>query len=181
MPGALGFYHGLTGARSQGADAVHAGFATHYVSRARLPELSAALARDGVAVLAEFAKKLPQFSLAGERETIDRCFGAGSVKEIVRRLERGRNGMGWSGACGVARHVAFRAVLVPRESPARCGPHSCGNALQGEIRLTRTLSYHHEFLEGVRAMVLDKDRQPKWDPARIEDVDEAAVPVLFGE
>ncbi len=180
MPGALGFYHGLTGARSQGADAVHAGFATHYVSRARLPELSAALARDGVAVLAEFAKKLPQFSLAGERETIDRCFGAGSVKEIVRRLEREETE--WAGqALAALRGMSPSALFWSLENLRRGAARTLRQCLEGEIRLTRTLIYHHEFLEGVRAMVLDKDRQPKWDPARIEDVDEAAIPVLFGE
>src|SRR6185312_14916116 len=64
LPGQLGTYLGLTGVRMQGADAVHAGLATHFVRRADLPALSAALAREGAAALAQFAAPLPAFSLA---------------------------------------------------------------------------------------------------------------------
>ena len=60
----------------QGADAVHAGFATHFTPRADLPALSAALAEDGVAALAAYAAPLPAFSLAPQRAAIDRCFAA---------------------------------------------------------------------------------------------------------
>src|SRR6185312_7096139 len=133
-----------------------------------------------VAVLAEFAKKLPQFSLAGERETIDRCFGAGSVKGIVRRLEREETD--WAGqALAALRGMSPSALFWSLENLRRGAARTLRQCLEGEIRLTRTLIYHHEFLEGVRAMVLDKDRQPKWDPARIEDVDEAVISVLFEE
>ena len=71
----------------QGADAVHAGLATHFVPRADLPALSRALAEDGPAALGAHAAPLPAFSLAAQRAAIDHCFGADSVAEIVRRLE----------------------------------------------------------------------------------------------
>src|SRR5580658_2802668 len=63
LPGQLGIYLGLTGLRTTGADAVHAGFATHYTTRANLPALSAALAEIGVAALARFPEPLPPWPL----------------------------------------------------------------------------------------------------------------------
>src|SRR5271168_140255 len=79
LPGQLGVYLGLTGLRTTGADAVHAGFATHFVSRARLPALSAALAEIGVAALARFAEPLPPYSLEEHLAAIDHCFSADTV------------------------------------------------------------------------------------------------------
>ena len=49
-----------------------------------------------------------------------------------------------------------------------------------ELALTSTTMRHHDFAEGVRAMVVDKDRKPRWQPARIEDVDPAAIAAMFG-
>ena len=95
LPGALGMFLGLTGTRMTGADAVHAGFATHFVPRAGLAALKADLARDGTAALGVHAGALPAFSLAERRAAIDRCFSAGSVREIVTRLrDEGRLGRG---------------------------------------------------------------------------------------
>jgi enoyl-CoA hydratase len=51
--------------------------------------------------------------------------------------------------------------------------------LDAELRATRTITPYREFIEGVRAMVVDKDRQPKWQPSRIEEVDPAEVEALL--
>src|SRR3978361_817612 len=87
LPGELGTYLGLTGLRVTGPDAVHAGLATHFTPRTRLGDLSAALARDGIAALAAFNETLPPFSLAGPRSAIDHCFSAATVTEILQCLE----------------------------------------------------------------------------------------------
>ena len=87
LPGELGTYLGLTGLRVNGADAVHAGFATHYTPRVRMAELSAALARDGVTALAEYDETLPPFSLGADRPAVDHCFSADTILDIVRRLQ----------------------------------------------------------------------------------------------
>src|ERR1700722_12922245 len=86
LPGQLGVYLGLTGLRTTGANAVHAGFATHFVSRARLPALSAALAEIGVAALARYAEPLPPYANAPHLAAIDRCFAADTIGEIAARL-----------------------------------------------------------------------------------------------
>ncbi|HEY4043203.1 MAG TPA: enoyl-CoA hydratase/isomerase family protein [Rhodopila sp.] len=178
LPGELGVYLGLTGLRVTGADAVHAGLATHYTPRARLPELSAALARDGVAALAAFGETLPRFSLAEHRIAIDHCFSASTVSEIVHRLES--NGAEWAKAAVQALRKASPSALHWTLQALRRGRDlTLSRALEAEFALTRTTMAHPDFAEGVRAMVVDKDRAPAWQPAHIEEVDPVRIEALF--
>jgi enoyl-CoA hydratase/carnithine racemase len=178
LPGSLGIYLGLTGTRVQGADAVHAGFATHFVPRAQLPALAAALAVDGTAALGPHAAALPPFALAPHRAAIDRCFSADSVPGIVARLEA--DGGDWAQQTlatlrGMSPSSLFWSFEIIRRGAASTLPQ----ALEAELVLTRTVTQHPDFHEGVRAMVVDKDRQPKWQPARIEDVKPEEILSLF--
>ncbi len=178
LPGELGLYLGLTGLRVTGADAVHAGLATHFTPRARLAALSEALARDGVAALAIFNETLPAFSLADHRAAIDRCFAAATVTEIVHRLEA--VDAEWSQAALKAlRRVSPSALHVTLRALRRGRELTLKQALDAEFELTRTTMAQPDFAEGVRAMVVDKDRKPAWRPDRIEDVDPAAIEGLF--
>jgi len=179
LPGKLGMYLGLTGLRIKGSDAVHAGFGTHYVPRADLPALNAALAEQGAAALAQFAQPLPAFSLAEHRESIDYCFGADTVLEMVARLEK--DGSTWAQAALKAlRGVSPTALCFTLEALNRGADLPLAKALDAEFALTKTTMAYPDFAEGVRAMVVDKDRTPKWQPARLEDVDPAVVAAMFG-
>ncbi|HET8995538.1 MAG TPA: enoyl-CoA hydratase/isomerase family protein [Acetobacteraceae bacterium] len=178
LPGRIGIYLGLTGARVRGADAVHAGFATHYTPRERLPALSQALAQDGATALALFAAPLPAFSLAGQRDAIDRCFGVDSVPEIVHRLEA--DGSEWAQqALGQLRGVSPAALCFTLEALRRGADLTLPQALDAEFLLTRTTMAYPDFAEGVRAMVVDKDRKPRWQPERIEQVDPRVIAAMF--
>ncbi len=170
LPGFLGTYLALTGARMQGADAVHAGLATHFVPRAGLAALAAALVRDGVAVLAEHAVPLPPFSLAPHRALIDHAFGAPSMAEILARLERDGGEFARETAATLRKmspSALVWSLRLLRDGARRTLPE----CLDAELRATRTVTAGHEFLEGVRAMVVDKDRTPQWEPGRVEEVD----------
>lgn len=178
LPGFLGTYLALTGARMQGADAVHAGFATHFVPRAELAGVSAALAHDGVTVLAEYARPLPPFSLREQRGLIDAAFGADTVPEIMHRLARDGGEFARETAAtlrGMSPGSLVWSLRLLRLGAGRSLP-AC---LDAELRATRTVTAGHEFIEGVRAMVVDKDRKPDWQPARIEDVDRAAAEAML--
>jgi enoyl-CoA hydratase len=178
LPGALGMYMGLTGARLHGADAVHAGLATHFVPSERLGELGEAIVKDGVAVIAEFAAPLPAFSLVAAREVIDTAFSAGSLAEIVARLEQDGSEFAQATLAELrahspsALHWSFRII---QEGAAR----NLEQALAAELALVRHVAMSAEFLEGVRAMLVDKNRMPKWRPTRIEDVDPATIGAFF--
>src|ERR1700761_3211852 len=178
LPGEFGAYLGLTGLRVTGADAVHAGLATHFTSRARIPELSAALARDGVAALAEFNEPLPVFSLADDQSAINHCFSAATVTQLVQRLEAVQ--ASWADAALQAlRRVSPTALHFTLRALRRGRDLTLTQALDAEFALTRTTMAYPDFAEGVRAMVVDKDRKPAWNPARIEDVEPAAIDALF--
>lgn len=178
LPGQLGTYLGLTGLRVSGADAVHAGFGTHFVPRARLPALSAALAEIGATALARFAEPLPAFGLAEHVAAIDACFTADSVAEIVRRLQA--DGGPWTAPVLKALRTVSPTALAFTLEALRRGAHlSLPDALEAEFALTQTTMAYPDFAEGVRAMVVDKDRQPKWSPPRIEAVDPTVVQRMF--
>ncbi|HEY0182917.1 MAG TPA: enoyl-CoA hydratase/isomerase family protein [Rhodopila sp.] len=178
LPGELGTYLGLTGLRVSGANAVHAGFATHFTPRARLADLSAALAEDGIAALAAFDETLPASSLAGYRAAIDHCFAADTVGEIVSRLEATSDE--WAvEALKALRTVSPSALHWTLRALRRGRDLTLQQALDAELALTRTTMAHPDFAEGVRAMVVDKDRRPVWQPAKLEDVDPATIDALF--
>ncbi|HEY0266487.1 MAG TPA: enoyl-CoA hydratase/isomerase family protein [Rhizomicrobium sp.] len=176
LPGRIGMYLGLTGARLVGADAVHAGIATHFVPRDALPELRADLALDGVAAVAAHARKLPVFTLAPHRPSIDRCFGQDSVAGIRAAL-----------AAEASPWAADTLAVLDRMSPSslrwshaliRAGERrELAASLAAELALTRTVTRHPDFAEGVRAMVVDKDRAPNWAP----EIDDATLAAMLGD
>ena len=178
LPGALGMYLALTGTRLAGADAVHAGLATHFVPKAALTALRAELPREGVARVAVHASSLPPFSLSPHRAAIDHCFGAASVFEIMTRLEA--DGSDWARATlATLRGMSPSSVLWSFEIVRRGAARSLRDCLAMELSLTRHVTAHPDFAEGVRAMVVDKDRKPRWTPARIEDVSSNAITAMF--
>jgi enoyl-CoA hydratase len=178
LPGMLGTYLGLTGARVQGADAVHAGFATQFTPRVDLPALSEALAHDGIAALARYAAPLPPFSLQDARAGIDAIFAADRVSEILRRLEA--DGGDWARQTIEALRSVSPSALSWTLRILREGAHrTLEQCLEAEFALTRNTMRHNDFIEGVRAMLVDKDRNPRWQPALIEEVCEADIAAMF--
>jgi enoyl-CoA hydratase/carnithine racemase len=178
LPGCLGTYLALTGARLAGADAVHAGLATHFVPRAALPALRAALQADGVASVAVHAAALPPFSLAPHRAAIDRCFGAPNVPGILARLEEERTD--WArDTLATLRSMSPSSVLWSFAAVRRGAGLSLRAALKAELALTRRVTRHPDFAEGVRAVLVDKDRRPRWTPAHIEDVAPEAIAAML--
>jgi len=178
MPGQIGMYLGLTGLRIFGADAVHCGFGTHFTKREDLPALSAALAKEGPSALARFNRTLPEYSLAPHLADIDHCFSADTVLEMVKRLEK--LDADWAKAALKAmRSVSPSAMVWTVEALRRGANMTLPKALDFEFLLTRTTMAHPDFVEGVRSLVVDKDRNPKWNPPRLEDVDPNLLSQIF--
>ena len=178
LPGELGAYLGLTGARVRGADSVRAGFATHYVPRAHIAALNAALAADGAGALGAFAETLPAGTLAGEREAIDRVFAGDSVPAIVARLNA--EGTDWAAATLKLLNGVSPAACVWSLRALRAATNlNLAEALAVELRMTRVITKHPDFIEGVRAALVDRDRNPKWTPASLDQVDPAVIDRVF--
>lgn len=179
LRGAFGTWMALTGARVGGADAAYLGLATHFTTRDRIATLADELAEDGPAVLADAAVPPPTGTLAPLADPINRCFGAASVAEIIERLEA--EATDWSReTLATLRGLSPSSILwtfrIVRDGAQRTLPQ----CLAAELALTRHATRHPDFHEGVRAMVVDKDRTPRWSPARIEDVDDDAIAAMFG-
>ena len=177
LRGAVGIWMALTGARLGGADAAWAGVATHYVPRARLAGLADEIAEDGIAVLASAAEP-PATALSGQLAAINRCFDGESVAAILRRLDA--EGTDWAREQLATLHrMSPSSLLWTFESIRRGAALTLPDCLAMELALTRSVTQHADFREGVRAMVVDKDRAPRWSPSRVEDVDLASIAALF--
>ncbi len=187
LPGEIGTYMALTGARLKAADCLYAGFATHYVPSARMPEVPGALVEarwsgdphDVVdAVLRRFAAEPGPAPLADEREAIDRCFSHDSLEAIVAALEA--EGGDWAGqTLETLRGRSPTSLKVSLRALREGAKLSFDEAMTMEYRVSQALTAAHDFYEGVRAVVVDKDQAPQWDPPRVEAVDEAAVVACF--
>ena len=184
LPGKLGLFLGLTGARLKAADCLYAGVATHYVESARLEDLVAALADARLeaasveAVIADFAGDPGPAPLAEQREAIDRCFAAESVEAILEALRA--EASPWADklvglmekASPTALKLAFRQIHEGAEL-------DFATAMTLEYRLSQACMYGHDFPEGVRALIIDKDNAPKWLPATLEEVEAEAIEACF--
>ena len=168
LRGASGMYMALTGARVTGADAVHIGLATHFTTRERMATLADELAEDGMAALSGTTLPAPEGTLDRAGDGL-RCFEAGSVAQILERLTT--LGTPWAEqAVAAMRAASPSAVLWSFELIRQGAGQELEACLQTELALARRCIRHPDLVEGVRAAVIDKDRAPRWSPARIEDV-----------
>ena len=193
-PGHIGRYLGLTGVRLRAADALHCGFATHFAPHGRITELVETLGRvawqtgrkcDRIdEVLAGFAENPGPAPLSALQGAIDRCFAGGNVEGILNSL---------------AAEVAARGVHADWAAETRAGlltksptslkitlrqltigrDYDLEAALVLEYRLTQHVMTAHDFYEGVRAMLIDKDQVPKWQPVTLAEVSDRMIDAYF--
>ncbi|MFF2141485.1 enoyl-CoA hydratase/isomerase family protein [Kitasatospora sp. NPDC058190] len=176
-PGELGTHLGLTSASMGPGDALLCGFADHYVPSARLPELLDALASsaDPAAAVAAHAEPAPPSELAAQHEWIDACYAADTVEEIVERLlnsgvPEAKEAAGLVlGNSPTAVKVTLAALRRARTLP------SLKAVLDQEYRISCAALDGHDLVEGIRAQVVDKDRNPQWSPRALAEVTEADV------
>jgi enoyl-CoA hydratase len=179
LPDRIGIWAALASARLGPGDCLAAGLATHFVARNELPALARALRREGIAALARLDGRPPPETLdQATRAAIRRCFGASSVPEILAALAS--EGTDWAQAqIALLRAASPTSLFVSLEVMRRGQASTLAEALETELRLTRSVTRHPDFLEGVRAQVVDKTRDPRWQPATIEAVDAAAIAAMF--
>lgn len=181
LPGQLGMYLALTGQRLKAADALYCGVGTHFVSSDRMPALKQAL-EDLVgegdkaveAVLEKFTGDAGAATLPPHRTMIDHHFGADSVEKIVGSL--GKDDSEWAQKTAAAlgklsptsMKITFRQIRLG-------GEMSFEDIMTMEYRMSQGCMNGHDFYEGVRAVLIDKDNAPKWQPANLAAVGEEIV------
>ncbi|MFD7788852.1 enoyl-CoA hydratase/isomerase family protein [Streptomyces nojiriensis] len=179
-PGELGTHLALTGTAVGAADALLCGLADHFVPADRLPELTAALA-DAPAheVLPRYAATPGPGELADRRGWIDHCYAAATVEEIVERLlGQGEPAAKQAAATILAKSpTALKVTLAALRRAARLGPLE--RVLAQEFRVSCNGLTAPDLVEGIRAQVVDKDRDPRWSPATLAEVTAADVERFF--
>nr|WP_321986403.1 enoyl-CoA hydratase/isomerase family protein [uncultured Lichenicoccus sp.] len=180
-PGQLGLRLGLTGGRMQAGDATQCGFADHVLASDRLETLAGALAAtDADEAISALAAPPPASLLAQQRAWIDAAYCAPTMQEIVAALRhRPEPGAADDLAALALRSPTALEVTLRSIRTARGRPDLAA-CLAQERRLIRHMLREPDFAEGVRAQVIDKDRNPHWRPARLEDVDAGRLEGWFG-
>lgn len=181
-PGETGTHAGLTGAHLDGADALYLGLASHFVPSEKLPALVAALEHETAeAAVGRYSTEAPPSALQGQREWIDACYSADDAGDIVRRL-RGYEGVGSDEAAQAADAIEAKSptsVKVTLAALRRAKGHTLDEALAQEYRTGLRFLEAPDFREGIRAQVVDKDRNPRWNPATLADVAPEQVERFF--
>ncbi|NJP66684.1 enoyl-CoA hydratase/isomerase family protein [Streptomyces spiramenti] len=179
-PGELGTHLALTGSPVGPADALLCGLADHFLPSEALPELLTAVATEPASdVVERLATTPPPGRLADARGWIDQCYAADTVEEIVRRLRAAGVPEADAAADALATKsptslkVTLAALRRARELD------SLEAVLRQEYRVSCAMLAVPDLVEGVRAQLVDKDRDPKWSPATLEEVAEADVERCF--
>ena len=178
----VGLWLALTGARIKAADCELTCLATDYVESAQLPALKAAIVAEPHAIetlLTEFEGDAGRPGLAAHQDEIARLFAGDSVEAIVANLTAADTD--WS-----REQLAILATKSPQTLKVCFRQLRLGGAMKTfadnmamEYRIGARVVQRHDFLEGVRAVIVDKDNAPRWDPPTLEGVTDAMLDAIF--
>jgi enoyl-CoA hydratase len=185
LPGSAGMYLGLTGRRLKGADCVALGLAEALVPHDRLADLEAKLADDAVSDLDEISYLIGQFAepvrnapISADRTSFSRHFDLASVEAIMDSLAS--EDSEWAAdqlkALKVKSPTAMKVTFRQIREGASLSFEDC---MRMEWRIANRCAVGHDFYEGVRALLIDKDNSPRWKPASLAEVTDADVAAYF--
>lgn len=182
LPGRMPQYLGLTGARLNGAECTALKLATHYIPSAALDEVKARICADPSQIeeiLAVASVAPPAAPILGRLTDIDRLFASDRLEDVLSALEADESE--WARQeLGILRtksplscKVTLRLLLV--------SPHvkDFADEMRLEFGIVHRLFRCHDFAEGVRALLIDRDNSPKWDPATPEEVTDQMINAIF--
>ncbi len=163
-PGRMGEYLGLTAARLEAGDAIAAGFADHFVPQAQWSALVQELCRTGdVAAVMQASETAPEGPLSAQAKQIDHLFGGGTVQDILTTLEADDSPLATGAHKAVSRNSPLAmACTLEMLARLRAADATIRDALDQEYRVTWRAIEDGDFLEGIRAAIIDKDRNPVW-------------------
>lgn len=186
LPGETGAWCALTGERIGAADAGAWGLATHRVPSVRLPDLLDGLCSSVPvdALLAAFSEPAGRGPMHGHREAVDRLFQGDRVEDILAALDAADAAAGADAAFarGTAATIRTKSptsqkiALVQLRRGAALDFEAC---LRTEFRVVSRVATGHDFYEGIRAVIVDKDQSPRWRPPTLDAVSDADVAGYF--
>lgn len=186
----VGLYYALTGARAKAADCMAAGIATHYTPTDQMTALEEALLStplsshahgDIEAVLDKFAADPGHASLNDIRSSVAELFqGRSQIEELVGALEA-RGGNFADDTLKTLSRMSPTSLKLTFEQMKRGHGLDFNDVMKMEFRMVRRVMEGHDFFEGVRAQILDKDRNPQWRPADLNNVPVADIESYFAD
>ena len=180
LPGELGLFLALSGWRLGAADALYCGLATDFVKSEDIPDLLEAFATaswagdsDAERVVDEIIEGMQSdsetASLASRRDLIDRCFAKPSVEAILDALDAEPDD--WAAkVAGIIRRQSPTSLKVTFAQVRKGGAMPFDRAMVEEYRMSQAFMAGPDFYEGIRAVLIDKDQQPKWQPGDLASV-----------
>ena len=186
-PGLIGRYLGLIGPQLGAADALMAGLATHHVPYASFEDLVSALSAaetlDAAAIdsMLDAHAVVPNGGRLAERQAdIDRLFGGDDLDAVVAAVDAAAAGSDWiADAQAVFRRASPTSLRATWRRMTDGASHSIGDVLADDYRMAVRIVGGHDFAEGVRAVLVDKDQSPQWDPSTLDGVSEADIDELL--
>ncbi len=194
-PGLLGIHAALTGAPFTGSDAIAMGFADHFVPQDRLGAFTEAILTDDIdTALAAYAEEPPPSPLLADRAWIDHCYAGQTVSDIVAALRGHDGGPGRTGGTGgkTAQDNSAQeaANLIASRSPVSLSValaavrraaslKTLEDVLRQEFRTSCAALRSHDLVEGIRALLIDKDRNPQWSPTSLQSVTSEDIEAYF--
>ncbi|MBN9084680.1 MAG: 3-hydroxyisobutyryl-CoA hydrolase [Rhizobiales bacterium 62-17] len=183
-PGELGTWAGLTAIPMSGADAIVCGMADYYCLSAALPGLIDALtqtktATDVEATIRAAVVEPPESPLAVHRAAIDACFSKNTVEEILAALDKANDAFLTEAAVRMRRHSPTSLKVTLRALREARAANDLKASLRMEFRVATACIRRHDMIEGIRAVVVDKDQKPQWRPDTLDGVSGADVAAFF--
>jgi enoyl-CoA hydratase len=179
MAGELGTYCALTGERLTSSDGCAAGIATHRVRSARFGALLEGLIGTVPvdAVLSAFSESAGEGPIMAKRAAIDRLFKGDRVEDILAALDRetGADGEWAQNTAATMRTKSPLSLKLALAQVRRGKTFDFATCMRAELRIVSRVIHGHDFYEGVRAVIVDKDNKPRWQPATLSDVSDAEV------
>ena len=177
-PGRLGEYLGVTGYRMNASDAILAGFADYYIPEAEWPVLEETLIENGdVSAVSALAKDPEDGPLMGLRAQVDEHFGGETLSDILADLPDNDWGAATVKAIRSGSPLSTNCTIELVRRARSSG--DIRSALQQEYRFTSRSASEGDFVEGIRAAIIDKDRNPRWRHAHVEDVTAETVAAML--
>jgi enoyl-CoA hydratase len=174
-PGCAGTYMALTGERMAAADAIYCGLADIHIAAAKLPALADALADCRTADevrgrLGALSSAPAPGKMAAARPWIDGCFGADKVETVMDRLTASDVEAAQAAHATMAKMSPTSLKVTFRNVREASSFKRVEQSFQQDYRIALACIAGHDFIEGIRAQIIDKDRNPRWRPDRLEDV-----------
>ena len=179
-PGHCGEYLATTGFRMGAEDAIIANFADTYIPEIKWDDAKAALVETGKAdVLADFTGTPPDGALTSRIDWIGHHFTGATIGDVIRSLERDSGDLAEETLAAISRQCPLSAACAYEAVKRVRGAGSIHRALEMEYRFTWRSVEESDFLEGIRALIIDKDKSPSWRHESARDVRLAEVTAML--